>query len=205
MAPLGTRRHTPQYPQFQRKGYLRHPSLLWGHNPGGANPEQEPPTPLPHFVPALGSGAWFCPHQVWRLREVGAGLEPHRTLPAPPSPNSHQCHLCLAFQVALGGQGVLEVPLSETEKRRYAAVSSPVSRGAGPTGQPRVGPTRLSPLPGSGVVLGPGSGGPPDPSLPRRPPQSLRPAGSVAFIFRPGGAGHCPTGASGNKGDIMPL
>lgn len=43
------------------------PTLLWGHNPGGVNPEQDP---YP-FAPVLGSGHWFCLHQVWGSGKLG--------------------------------------------------------------------------------------------------------------------------------------
>lgn len=68
------------------------------------------------------------------LREFGARMRTPQRLPIIP-PNSHQCHPCLASQVALGDRAGLEVPLSEMQKHHQVAAPHAL-----PLRAPLVGP-----------------------------------------------------------------
>lgn len=128
-APPGTPKHTPQCPHFQSKDCHAAPTIAMElQSPSGVprigKRTISVPFPIPWGVlachpnftqPWEGNSFRSIKPGVWG--QVGPKLEPHRTLPCPShTPNLHQCHPCPASQVTLGGQGGLEVPLSEMEK-----------------------------------------------------------------------------------------
>lgn len=80
--------------------------------------------PEPHtpqgcgWHPALEAGPSPHPIMLGVLGRLGPELELHRSASPSPchAPDSRQCRPCQASRGALGGQGGLEVPLSEMEK-----------------------------------------------------------------------------------------
>lgn len=80
--------------------------------------------PEPHtpqgcgWHPALEAGPSSHPVMLGVLGQPGPELELHRSASPSPchAPDSRQCRPCQASRGALGGQGGLEVPLSEMEK-----------------------------------------------------------------------------------------
>lgn len=119
--------HTLQCPHFQSKTTMQPPPPTPPHaGPVGCVPSRNKDRLC--FTSHMGAGSSprhhptceagrFSLHRAQRFVNVGARAGAPQNPPGPShAPNSHPRHLCPAFQVALGDQEDLEVPLSEMEQ-----------------------------------------------------------------------------------------
>ena len=154
--PSGDPETHTQCPHFQPKEHHGAPPPVLGRQSPGGLPQKGTrivfvPFHIPPgcwlIAPALGGAVSFLSIRPGAQGGWGGSENPAEAPRPSLPPHSHQCRPCLASQVALGGRGGLEVPLSEMEKCHQAAAPppSPTGWGGGPPGWPWGQPDRASP------------------------------------------------------------
>ena len=198
--PLGDPETRTSVPTFPGQRLPCTPHLLWGRDPCGLNPEQEQGPSLSLFTPHTplhpSPAEWDLVLSPSGLEAQG-GCSQTRTPRSPPHPQTHINAILARFpRWPLGARGALGSHFLKRRSVIMELIPPTLSRGSAQQS-----------VPCSWVGSGTGglAPGPPPPhpaqACLRDPPKPG--AGSICCLDPPGGA--APQGASGNKGDIVPV